>query len=1038
MPTWKERELASINTQNEDSEKDFWNTWIDRTRLMRQWITDDIKSVIDLGAGGMLLKNMLPSDTIYYPVDYVSRCSETIVCDFNKKEFPDVKADCCYCGGILEYVEDADWFIEKIKETGCKKFLLSYSIKINGQTRESRSENGWVNDFSFLELLDLIYSKGFILVDWNKHYDFSPILLFVPASSMSLQNNYFCVGCGACKNICNQNAINLSPDKYGFLKPILNSSICINCNKCISVCPVLHKKSITSFNSHVFMGMANDEERQLSSSGGAFSIIARYILSKNGVIFGVAWDKDFSVKHIAIESAADLSFLQKSKYLQSKIDDTYILAKTELDKNRFVLFSGTPCQIQGFKLFLGKDYKNLITIDILCHYVPSPKIFHQYLSENFGIENIKSFSFRDKERGWSFDLQKIIKKDNSIEYRDYNNDFFQKGFHSRLFMNEACENCKFADFPRVGDITLGDFWGIKDNEKYNDGKGSSEIIVNTQKGLDLINSIKEKFIRLEELQIETTYTNRIKQQYYIHPEQKHFLTLLQNNSFNSSVEHAIERKFQIGLVGDWAVENYGANITYFALYKVLTDLLGYDVLLIERPSNASWPPKEPPTCFMNLPYPKYAIEPYKDKISMKQLNYRCEKFLVGSDQCFNNHLYYLFGEFITLDWIHDNKLKIAYAASFGNDRINGNDYDRAKLSLFMKKFDAFSVREKSAITLAKKEFDIDATHVLDPVFLCPREEFINLAKIGGYYEYEKDNYLFSYILDVNEPILKSLKNTSNILNIPYKVLTDISKNQKEYNFNFNDKTEIVYSSNVENWLANIICCKYLITDSYHGMCLAIIFHKPFIAIVNKTRGAARFYSILDDLNLLHRLVENPSEILKKNIHEEINWNDVDKKLKKLKEESFDWLKKSLKKNKKTALSEYDVTSDRIDDINIQVTNLSNQIKQNNNTMTNDFNTINNNINKLNEKIKIHTDLINGEIKVFKENVEFIENQQKVLETKVNQIVEYIKYVNNRFNTIDEYAKEVNKHIADLESQNRIQKVIQRVIRKIKRFLKKRR
>lgn len=983
MSTWKERENNQTSIQSGALNNSFWEQWIDRTRLIRQWITDDIKSVIDLGAGGMSLKKMLPSNIVCYPVDYTSRCSETIVCDFNKKEFPDLKVDCCYCGGILEYVENVDWFIQKLHDTGCKIFLLSYSIKLEGQTRETRSENGWVNDFTFLELLDLVYSHGFILADWNKHYDFSPLLKFIPVIPLNLQKNYFCTGCGACANACNTKALKLIKDKNGFLKPVFDKSLCVDCNRCISVCPILKKKNISEYQPQCFMAMADDETRKLSSNGGTFSILAREVFNRNGVVFGASWNSDFSVQHSKAENEEELSLLRKSKYLQSNIEYTFQSAKKQLDTGRYVLFSGTPCQIQGLKLFLSKEYENLITIDILCHYVPSPKVFQKYLDENFGLNNISSFTFREKEKGWNPTLIKIEKKDGSIEYRDDTNDYLQKGFHSRLFMNEACENCKFAEFPRVGDITIGDYWGGYNNSNYNDGKGTGEIIINSKKGFDFIDSVKEKFYRFEEIPLETTFENRIKKNYPIHKEQEHFLHLLKTENFNKSVERALERKFQIGLVGDWGVENYGANITYYALYQVLTEQLGYDVLLIERPIESPWKPKTPPTCFMELPYPKYAIEPYTDKITMKQLNYRVDKFLVGSDQNWNNHLYNLFGKFIDLDWVYDNKTKIAYAASFGADYIWGSEYDRAKMSLFMKKFDAFSVREKSGVKLAKSEFGIDAVHVLDPVFLCPKEKYIELSKLGGYYELKNENYLFNYILDIDDEKIQSVNFAGNILGLEPVIFTDIAKKTLEDNSKWKDKADVTYSSNVENWLAHIICCKYMITDSFHGMCLAIIFHKPFIAIVNKGRGATRFYSILEDLELLDRLVAKSSDITEKLINKDINWSQVDSKLENLRKESFNWLSNALQRDKKASLSEYDLLSDKTDEIKIKLSQIDGFIQQ-----------------------------------------RFID------------IDNFAKGVTSRLDALDEYAKSVNQHIADLESQNRVQRIIQRVIRKLRRIIRR--
>lgn len=878
--------------QREQATNFSWNAWLDRDRLMSQWITSDIHSIIDLGAGGMVLKDMLLPSVSYYPVDYIARTDETIVADFNKHEFPKIQADCCFCAGILEYVNDLEWFVDEISKTGCKYVLCSYSIRLQNQSIEERRERAWVNNLSFEELLQLFYRHGFILTDWNKHYSFSPLLKFEKATSVTLTRNYFCTGCGACASSCKFNAISMVENEDGFLKPSIDVTKCNNCGKCVNVCHMLKEKTENDVCPTAYGVQAFDEIRKDSSSGGIFSLLALEILRRDGIVFGAAWNNDFSVSHRSINSEKDIKLLQHSKYIQSRIDNCYIEAQKYLDEGKYVLFVGTPCQISGLFSYLNHNYSKLITVDLLCHYVPSTSIFKKYINENF--KKLEKYTFRDKTCGWKSDVAKVGKNGCEVIH-NYNNDWFQKGFRPRLFMNDVCANCRYADFPRVGDLTIGDLWGLANNLAWNDGKGASEVLVNSLKGQELLDSVKDNCKKIEKIPIEITYENRIKTKYEPHLQRDYFNNLVKKETFNEAVYKALNKKFEIGLVGDWSVENYGANITYYALYSVLHDKLEKEVLLVERPDSSEWRPKKPPTLFLERPYPNYAIAQYaKDKSELYQFNDNCDIFILGSDQIWNNCLYHSFGEFADFKWVNNNKRKIAYATSFGADYITGTEEDRLMLKEGLERFDAISVREKSAVKLLKDSFGVEGAWVLDPVFLCDKEKYMDLAKLGGMIEQSKKQYFFSYMLDITEEKAELIKLISEKNNLPVITATDAAKNIEDEQ----KKWDITLESNVyvEEWLAHIICCEAMITDSFHGVCMAIIFHKPFIVIVNSDRGATRFYSLLETLHLENRLFESVKkaaehlELLKE---DSIIWDTVDSILAKEKECSLNWLENAM-------------------------------------------------------------------------------------------------------------------------------------------------
>ena len=309
-----------------------------------------------------------------------------------------------------------------------------------------------------------------------------------------------CCGCHACFNICPKNAISMQEDERGFLYPVINEEKCINCNMCKKVCPVLNRKEELE---NKIMAYAcynrNLTERLKSSSGGIFCLIAKEIINRNGVVFGAAFDENFGVTHTYIENVKELKQFMGSKYTQSKIGTSYKDVKNFLDNGRYVLFTGTPCQIEGLKSYLKKDYDKLYTQDIICHGVPSPKVWKKYLEyqKNKNKEEIKDISFRDKEHGWELSRMKIS-FNTKIYSKDSNNDIYMQAFLKNICLRESCYNCSFKKKNRLSDITLADYWGInKVHPKMNDNKGISLVLVNSKKGIELFNNIKEKIIYKE-------------------------------------------------------------------------------------------------------------------------------------------------------------------------------------------------------------------------------------------------------------------------------------------------------------------------------------------------------------------------------------------------------------------------------------------------------------------------------------------------------------------------------------------------------------
>ena len=314
-----------------------------------------------------------------------------------------------------------------------------------------------------------------------------------------------CTGCHACYNICPTESISMNCDEEGFLYPKIDSGKCINCWKCKKACPVI--KDCSGNQKGVAYGCINNDEqtRMDSSSGGVFSLLADTILTDGGVVYGAAFDDEFNLKHICVESNKELYKLRGSKYIQSTISDTYKTAEAYLKQGRKVLFSGTPCQIGGLKAYLDHDYDNLFLVDLICHGVPSQKVFKIYLDSlkknmNTSLSDKSEVRFRDKANGW-YGYSVSVKFDGTHTYcKNKSQDAYMKAFLNNISLRPSCYNCHYKSVNRQGDITLADFWGVKQQlPEMFDNKGTSLVLVNTEKGRRIFENISDsmKFMQVD-------------------------------------------------------------------------------------------------------------------------------------------------------------------------------------------------------------------------------------------------------------------------------------------------------------------------------------------------------------------------------------------------------------------------------------------------------------------------------------------------------------------------------------------------------------
>lgn len=300
-----------------------------------------------------------------------------------------------------------------------------------------------------------------------------------------------CAGCEACANVCPKRAIEMTPDAEGFFYPKIDKARCIECGQCDQVCPALNFKELPLTRLPAAAAAVNPDwnVRRKSSSGGVFGALAEHIFKRGGIVFGARFNSDWEVVHSTAESIEELAPMRGSKYVQSRIGETYARAKRELESGREVLFSGTPCQIAGLKYFLRhKDYPKLTLVDIICHGVTPPVLWKHYIGYRGLGHSIADVKFRDKQFGWETPLFKIIFKDRGQYSTDFGRDLFGQGFGLGLTLRPSCSECRFKGVVRFGDLTLADFWGVRSVEPtLFDNRGTSLVLVHNEKGVRLIN-----------------------------------------------------------------------------------------------------------------------------------------------------------------------------------------------------------------------------------------------------------------------------------------------------------------------------------------------------------------------------------------------------------------------------------------------------------------------------------------------------------------------------------------------------------------------
>ncbi len=394
---------------------------------------------------------------------------------------------------------------------------------------------------------------------------------------INIIDNSLCCGCSACVQRCPKQCIVLVEDAEGFFYPHVDEKECIDCGLCEKVCPWLNRDEPLHPLQTLAVKNCNEEERMRSSSGGVFVALAKATLDKGGVVFGAIFDEDWEVKHTWADTLEGVQAMMSSKYLQSRIEQTYLEAERFLKEGREVLFSGTPCQISGLKRFLRKEYMNLLAVDFLCHGVPSPGVWRRYLKElseqtarraaagkNTVLSSslndlpvITGIAFRDKTlHGWK--KFSFVVRGRSAYKADQNSVLlsgihienpFMKGFLANIYLRPSCYDCKCKCGRSHSDLTIADFWGIdRLMPEFDDDQGVSLVLVNSHKGEEYLGSLDMEIYTSD---IETVCTNNLAYctSAYKHPKrEKFYRSFSKGESVSSIVALCLKIPFYIKII----------------------------------------------------------------------------------------------------------------------------------------------------------------------------------------------------------------------------------------------------------------------------------------------------------------------------------------------------------------------------------------------------------------------------------------------------------------------------------------------------------
>lgn len=739
-----------------------------------------------------------------------------------------------------------------------------------------------------------------------------------------------CFGCTACKDVCPVHAIDMREDVHGFLKPHIDLSMCVNCENCAKVCPANHVKEIPAKEPDSFYAVkAKDSHvRKASRSGGFFYVAAQKILARGGVVYGAAFDAHLEVHHIRVDQPFELRRLQGSKYVQSSMDAVYAHVILDLAGRKPVLFSGTPCQVAGLLHDCRLKRCNttrLITIDTICHGVPSPAIYREYLDsvEHSEKANLLAFQFRDKEKGWRPHEESYTYIRNGAEQKKFSTRYTDL-FYAHTMFRPSCHSCPYSHFARSSDITIADFWGIENAmPKFEDPDGVSLVMLRSAAGKKLFGSVRGS------LQYRKTRRACCVQPNLIAPSVENpgadvFWAFHEKYDFSRLYEawNAVKQQYPLpkavckpsvthaGILTFHQAHNYGAMLQAWALQKYVRDL-GIEADIINYRCRAIckdykfipwqlWPKyrqyRTPGHILTGLKtywgvlkwqFPSFSPW-WKRRHNFKHFLHEhlgCRGFgipysllrfvkrdgiICGSDQIWALEDPAYFAAFPT------TARRIAYAPSMGNHKFPPDTHKT--INQWYHQFDAVSVRERTMADYLTAIFGGEPPQLtVDPTLLLKAADYTPVIKESTV---TPRSYVFVYCVLENDDMVQMAQEYAKPRGLDVIVVRHFLRRGVE-----NQIQDVTCGP--DGFLSYIQNAAYVFTNSFHGSVFSIIFHTNFSAVYQNGMnnrvdgllsavGLEQFHCEAGDLR-----ISTP------------DWEAVDDRLEKLRKASKEFLRYAL-------------------------------------------------------------------------------------------------------------------------------------------------
>lgn len=577
-----------------------------------------------------------------------------------------------------------------------------------------------------------------------------------------------------------------------------------------------------------FAAMADDALRERSSSGGAFGLLARRVLERGGVVCGAAFDGNMNVRHVIVRDESGLEALRGSKYARS-IVPAELLAEVGriLDEGRLVAFFGLPCQVDAVKRRFERYGGLFLTADMICGGAPEHKYFTAYLNENWGVGNVKKFEFRSKARGWRAHhyLLHVVLKDGREEWRERTDDEFMPAMAMSLTKPDACFSCRYCNMDRPGDLTIADFWGVP--AEMDDGKGTSLVLANTEAGRQWFGSVIADFKKVKQYPPELAQAKqgRLRCPVPPHPALGMFREMTAAGKTIREALDACTRSTDrnVGILNfHWETVNFGAVLTAYALNRTIRSL-GWNAVNINFRSDLPRVLKKPENplfdAFRRRHIPQ--THPVSNGGELDRLNRTFGTFVVGSDQVWNPKIGGWYRDVYFLTFAAPGKRLVSAAASFGCDakRVYGKGF----LRKLLRPFSAVSVREKPSMVDLEAS-GVRSSVICDPVFMLDGAEWRKLA--GARPDWMKEGDAVWYCVNQSEM---------------GKVSGFLDGNAKLFEGRLH---RLDMRIGIEEWLAAVSSASLVVTDSFHGMCFALIFNRPFVVFASDGPKTERMRGLL--------------------------------------------------------------------------------------------------------------------------------------------------------------------------------------------------